>query len=289
MLYVVGAYLMWGFFPAYFPLLLPASPLEILAHRVLWSAVLMVAVLTASRGWGELARADRRTWARLAAAGVLVTANWGIYVLAVNSSQVASAALGYFINPLVSVLLGLVILRESLTRGQVTSVAVAGVGVAWLTFQAGEPPLVALGLAFTFGFYGLIKKRVSLSATASLTAETLVMTPVALAYLLWLGPENTFATEGNSHTVLLMLAGVITALPLFCFGKGAKELPLSTIGMLQYMTPVMQLLWALLVTRETLSAPEWVGYVVILVAVAIFLTDLIRRRRRVPRPARARL
>lgn len=281
MLHTVLAYLLWGLFPAFFPLLLPASPLEIIAHRVIWTAVLMVLVILCNGAWRELRDASATTWGYLALAGVLITANWGIYVLAVNTGHVADAALGYFINPLLSILLGTLVLRETLRKRQIRAIAVAGVGVVVLIFLAGQPPVMALGMALTFAFYGLIKKRVTVSATASVAAETLVVAPAGVAYLIWLSgrDESTFFTEGPSHAGMLMLAGVVTALPLLFYGSGAKQLPLTTIGMLQYITPTMQMLWALFVTQEYLSPARWLGYVIIWIAVAIYVSDLLAQRR----------
>lgn len=282
MVYGLLAYLLWGLFPAFFPLLLPAGPVEILAHRVLWTAVIMAAALTALRGWGELRRASGRTWLQLIAAGALISTNWGIYVLAVNSNHVADAALGYFINPLLSVLLAVLFLRERLNRFQLTAVAVAAAGVIQLTFLSGQAPVMAIGMALSFGFYGLVKKQVKVSAAASLTAETLVVAPLALGFLLWLEStgRGTFFTEGPGHAALLVVAGLITTLPLLLFGKAAKQLPLSTIGMIQYLTPTMQMLWALFVTQEYLSPARWAGFIIIWIAVAIYLFDLTRRASR---------
>ena len=281
MLNTVLAYLLWGFFPAFFPLLLPASPLEIIAHRVIWTAVLMVLVILINGAWRELRDASAKTWGYLALAGVLITANWGIYVLAVNTDHVADAALGYFINPLLSVLLATLVLRETLRKRQVRAIAVAGVGVVVLIFLAGQPQVMALGMALTFAFYGLIKKQITVSATASVAAETLVVAPAGVAYLIWLSgrDESTFLTEGPTHAGMLMLAGVVTALPLLFYGSGAKQLPLTTIGMLQYITPTMQMLWALFVTQEYLSPARWLGYIIIWIAVAIYLSDLLAQRR----------
>ena len=288
MLNTVLAYLLWGFFPAFFPLLLPASPLEIIAHRVIWTAVLMVLVILINGAWRELRDASAKTWFYLALAGVLITANWGIYVLAVNTDHVADAALGYFINPLLSVLLATLVLRETLRKRQVRAIAVAGIGVVVLIFLAGQPPVMALGMALTFAFYGLIKKQISVSATASVAAETLVVAPAGVAYLVWLSSrgESTFLSEGPAHTGMLVLAGVVTALPLLFYGSGAKQLPLTTIGMLQYITPTMQMLWALFITQEYLSPARWLGYIIIWVAVAIYLSDLLAQRRG-KRPAAA--
>ncbi|WP_394284198.1 EamA family transporter RarD, partial [Corynebacterium sp.] len=250
-------------------------------RRVIWTAVLMVVVILVNGAWRELRDASAKTWAYLALAGVLITANWGIYVLAVNTDHVADAALGYFINPLLSVLLATLVLRETLRKRQVQAIAVAAVGVVVLIFLAGQPPVMALGMALTFAFYGLIKKQISVSATASVAAETLVVAPAGVAYLVWLSSrgESTFLSEGPAHAGMLMLAGVVTALPLLFYGSGAKQLPLTTIGMLQYITPTMQMLWALFITQEYLSPARWLGYVIIWVAVAIYVSDLLVQRR----------
>ena len=184
MLYTLAAYIMWGFFPAFFPLLLPASPLEILAHRVLWTAVLVTGFLLLGGRWREMARMDKRTWGWLAAAGVFITVNWGTYVVAINSNHVADAALGYFINPLVSVALGMVFLKERLRPWQAGAVGVAAIAVLYLTFFTGQAPYISLLLAFSFGFYGLLKKQVRVSSAVSVAAEALVMSPLAVGYIL---------------------------------------------------------------------------------------------------------
>ncbi|GAB2504110.1 EamA-like transporter family protein [Corynebacterium atrinae] len=282
MIYGLVAYLLWGLFPAFFPLLLPAGPVEILAHRIVWTAVIMTVVLTALKGWDALRRASRSTWLLLVLAGLLISVNWGIYVVAVNSDHVADAALGYFINPLVSVLLGVVFLGERLSRLQTVSVAIAAVGVIQLTFLSGQAPILALGLAFSFGFYGLVKKQVQVPPTASLTAESLVMAPLAIGYLVWLSAvgRSTFVGEGPSHTALLIISGVVTTVPLLLFGMASKRIPLATLGMIQYLTPTMQMLWALFVTHELLSTGRWIGFIIIWCAVAIYLIDLARKARR---------
>ncbi|RNE49471.1 EamA family transporter RarD [Corynebacterium alimapuense] len=282
MIYGVLAYLLWGLFPAFFPLLLPAGPLEILAHRILWTAVLMSVVLAAIKGWGQLRNASRGTWALLITAGLLISANWGIYVLAVNSDHVADAALGYFINPLLSILLAVVFLGERLNRMQLLAVGIAAIGVIQLTFLSGQAPVMALGMALSFGFYGLVKKRVKVSAAASLTAETLAVAPLALIYLIWLEStgQGTFFTEGPTHMALLVVSGAVTTIPLLLFGMAAKRLPLATIGMIQYLTPTLQMLWALFVTQEQLSPARWAGFIIIWVAVTIYLVDIARRRNR---------
>ncbi|WP_257158520.1 EamA family transporter RarD [Corynebacterium cystitidis] len=293
MIYGLFAYLTWGLFPAFFPLLKPAGPVEILAHRVVWTAVLMVIVLTITRRWGELRTAGRRQWLLIVLAGALITTNWGVYVLAVNSGNVADAALGYFINPLFSVLLGVIFLRERLRTLQVVAVGIAAVGVIWLLVFSEQPPIMALGMTVTFGLYGLAKKRITVSSQASLAGETLAMLPVAAVFLVWLEAtgRGTMFTEGPVHTGLLIASGLVTAIPLLLYGAGAKHLTLTTLGMLQYITPTMQMLWALFVTQEYLSVTRWGGFLIIWLAVAIYLWDILRfgrqRRalRRSPKPA----
>ncbi|MDU3175855.1 MAG: EamA family transporter RarD, partial [Corynebacterium striatum] len=179
MIYTIAAYLMWGFFPAFFPLLLPASPLEILAHRIVWTAMLVTGFLFFTGGWRELRAFSARTWGWMLACGVAITANWGTYVIAINSGHVADAALGYFINPLVSVALGIIFLKETLNKAQAASVGVAFIAVIWLTFMTGQAPYISLALAFSFGIYGLMKKRIHVSSTGSVAAETIAMLPVA--------------------------------------------------------------------------------------------------------------
>lgn len=279
--YAIGAYLLWGVFPAFFPLLLPATPLEILAHRIVWTAILIIIYLFFTGAWRELTRLSKRTWLWLTAASVAITINWGTYVVAVNSGHVADAALGYFINPLVSVALGVLVLKEQLRKLQISAVGVAAVAVIWLTFMTGEGPWISLMLAASFGIYGLLKKQVQVSSAGSVAAETLVMSPVALICLGYLSAngESTFLSEGPSHTALLIISGLVTALPLILFAQGAKMLPLATIGMLQYMTPTMQLLWAVFVTQEHMSTERWIGFVIIWFAVALYMIDLVRIRR----------
>ncbi len=283
------AYLLWGAFPLYFPLLQPAGPVEILAHRFVWTLAVMAVILLALRKWRELREASPRTWGIVAAAAAFIAVNWGVYVYAVNSGHIAEAALGYFINPLVSVLLGVIFLKERLTFLQKWSVGIAAVAVIVLTIGVGRPPVLALLLAFSFGFYGLLKKRVSLSATASLTAESLIMAPLAIAYLVYLGERGTgtFTAEGTGHALLLASSGLATALPLLLFGVGAKKIPLSTIGLMQYITPMMQMSIAIFIAGEQLEPARWLGYVIIWVAVAVFVTDLLLRHRRNRRRRRA--
>lgn len=283
MLNVFGAYALWGLFPLYFPLLRPAAPVEILAHRFLWTFVLMAVLVALTGTWRELRAASARTWVTLFAASAFIAVNWGVYVYTINTGHVAEAALGYFINPLVSVVLGVIFLRERLNRPLAAAVGLAVVAVAVMTADLGRPPALGLALAFSFGFYGLLKKRVRLSSAASLTAESMIMTPLAAGYLLWLAGTgaSTFTAHGPGHALLLLSAGVATGVPLLLFGRGTKQVPLITVGMLQYLTPMIQMLIAVFVRHEEISAGRWVGFGIIWVAVAISIADgLIRIRAR---------
>lgn len=283
MLYAILAYLLWGAFPAFFPLLEPASPMEILAHRIIWTAVFLAGLITVTRKWSELRKADRTQWLLIASAAVLIAANWGVYILAVNSGHVNEAALGYFINPLVAVALGVVFYSERLSFLQKISIGLAAGAVVLLMVLGGQPPVLGLVLAFTFGFYGLIKKRVLLSSIASLTAETFVLLPVALGYVL-LTP-STFSSHGPGHAALMVSTGIVTAVPLLLFGKAAKLVPLSAIGMVQYLTPSMQMLWAVFVVHEHISHARWVGFCIIWTAVVFYLVDSSIRTPRRPQDA----
>lgn len=284
------AYGMWGMFPAFFPLLKPAQPLEILSHRFLWTFVFMGIVLALIRSLKKLKTLTAKEWILVTVAAVVISVNWGVYVYAVNNDHVADAALGYFINPLVSVMLGVVVLKESLRRLQIVSVGLAVVAVLIMTLMLGNPPWISLLLAFSFGIYGLVKKQVTLSPQISLMAETMVLAPVGLAYVIWLQTQgsNTFVQDGPSHAVLLMLAGVVTALPLLCFARAAHEMTLTSLGMIQYITPMLQIVWAVFVTHEFIETGRWVGFCFIWVALAIFVFDLAMnaRRNRAARAAR---
>jgi chloramphenicol-sensitive protein RarD len=295
----IACYAMWGFFPAFFPLLEPAAPMEILAHRFVWTLVFVILVLAAvgrSHGGGFrwLRTVGAGQWCRITAAAAAIGLNWGLYIYAVNNGHVADAALGYFINPLVSVVLGVLVLHERLRRLQWTAVVVAAVAVLVLTVALGQPPLLSLTLALSFGLYGLLKKKVTLPPLQSLAAETVVLAPIGLAYLVWLHTQGQDTAlqggHGAGHVLLLATAGVVTALPLLCFARAAHELPLTTLGMLQYLTPVLQMLWAVFVAGEHIESARWVGFALIWVSVAVFAADSLvnsPRRSRLSRPGSA--
>ncbi len=284
----VGAYAMWGLFPAFFPLLKPAGAVEVLAHRIIWSFVLMIVVVTVVRRLGDLRRIRGRTWLLLTAAAALISVNWLIYVYAVNNGHVVDAALGYFINPLVSIALGVLIFRERLNRWQLGALAIAFAAVVILTVDVGSPPVVGLGLALSFGLYGAVKKLVPTDPRVSVGVEAGLATPFAVAYVLIAQGTGhaTFADHGPRHAALMVLAGVLTALPLLLFAAAAQRLPLVTLGLLFYLTPTMQLSWGVLVGHEPMPPARWLGFGLIWTALLVFSVDAVRRARTDRRPPR---
>ncbi|WP_018330829.1 EamA family transporter RarD [Actinomycetospora chiangmaiensis] len=286
----LGAYVLWGTFPAFWPLLAPAGSVEILAHRIAWTLVGMLVVLTAVRGWSQLRGQTTRTWLTITLASVLITVNWGVYIWGVTHGRVVESALGYYVNPLVSVVLAVVILGERLRRVQWVAVGIATVAVAVLWAGTGALPWVALVLAGSFGFYGLLKKRVPLGPVAGLTAEGFLLGPIAIGYLVWLQVVGigTFG-QGTAHTLLLVAAGPVTALPLLLFAFGAKRLPLATLGLLQYVNPTLQFVWGVFVDHEPMPPARWVGFVLVWLALLVFAVDgWTASRRRAAGPVGAR-
>ena len=278
------AWTMWGFFPLYWPLLEPAGAVEILAHRIFWSLIVMLAVVLVMRKRAALLAtfANRRTRWLLALAAVLITVNWGTYIYGVNSHHVVETSLGYFINPLVSVLLGVVVLGERLRRLQWAALALAGIAVLALTVEYGRPPWISLVLAFSFGSYGLAKKKANAGAVESLVLETALIAPVALGYIVFLMATgaSTFGREGTGHVVLLVGTGVVTVIPLLCFGGAATRIPLSTLGLMQYVTPTVQFLLGIFFFHEPMPAMRWVGFSLIWLALVLFTIESLRSRRR---------
>ena len=281
-LYGAAAYLLWGLFPLYWPLLEPAGAVEILAHRVAWSLVTMLVVVVATRRVPQLRALLRRHRARnlLTVAAVVIAVNWGTYIWGVNNHRVVETSLGYFINPLVTVLMGVVILRERLRRWQWVALGIATLAVIGLTIDYGHPPWVALTLAFSFGTYGLAKKQAGVEAVESLTFETFVLVPVAVGYLLWLGGDNTIGDHGLGHALLLASTGVVTAIPLLCFGAAAIRVPMTTLGLLQYLAPILQFLLGVTVLGEHMSLVRWAGFGLVWIALVVFTVDAGGYRRR---------
>ena len=280
----VSAYLLWGAFPLYWPLLEPAGAVEILAHRVAWSLVTMLALVVAVRRTGRLREmlADRRTRRILTVAAGVIAVNWGTYIWGVNNEHVVETSLGYFINPLVTVLMGVVILGERLRTLQWVALGIAALAVVGLTVEYGRPPWVALALAFSFGTYGLAKKKANAGAVESLTFETMVLAPVAVGYvgfLMWTGASEV-GPNGAGHVVLIALTGVVTAIPLICFGAAATRVSLTTIGLLQYLAPTIQVALGVLLFGEPMPAMRWVGFGLVWVALVIFTVESYNHRRR---------
>ncbi|MDL9936334.1 EamA family transporter RarD [Gordonia sp. ABSL1-1] len=274
-----GAYVTWGLFPLFFTLVERSGALEVLAYRVIWMLVVMIVVLAALGELGTLRSISARSWGIVTAASTLICVNWGVYIYAVTSGNVVEAALGYYINPLVSVLLGVLVFGERLSRPTIAALALATAAVVVITIDYGRPPVIALLLAFTFGTYGLCKKVIDLRPRTSLTAEGIVAAPVAIIYVIVLAAVSTttFTTSGIGYTLLLMAAGPLTAIPLLLFGVAAQRIPLSMLGLLQYVTPTLQMLLGVLVLGETVSAARWIGFALIWTALVIFTVDLQRR------------
>ncbi|NRQ32556.1 EamA family transporter RarD [Nonomuraea sp. NN258] len=282
-LFGIAAYTMWGLFPLYWPLLKPSGAVEILAHRMVWSLVAVVAVLAVRRHWSwfrALLKQPKKL-ALLTLAAVVITVNWGTYIYAVNTGHVVESALGYFINPLVSVLFGVVLLRERLRTLQWVAVGFGALAVLVLTLDYGRLPWIALVLAVSFGVYGLVKKKANVGAAESLTVETLVLLAPALAYLVYLesSGQATFGHSTPTHALLLAGAGVITAVPLMFFGASAIRVPLSTIGLLQYIAPILQFMCGVLIAKETMPSSRWIGFSIVWLALAIFTYDSLRTAR----------
>lgn len=279
-----AAYLLWGVFPAFFHLLASTPAVEVLAHRVLWTLVLMAVILAVVRGWGALRTLPPRGWLMITAAAVLIAVNWGLFIHATGVDRIVEVALGYFIGPLVSVLLGVLVLRERLRRLQWIAVGIATVAVLVIAVGDGRIPWIGLGLAVSFALYGLIKKTVPLPATASLTAEGVVLAPVAAVYLvaLQVAGGGNLVGHGAGHVALLVLTGPVTAVPLLLFGAAARRIPLSTLGTLQYIAPSLQFVLGVAVYGEVMPVERWVGFGLVWVALVIFTVDLVRSR---PRPS----
>ncbi|MEV5908161.1 EamA family transporter RarD [Streptomyces chartreusis] len=279
-----AAYGIWGLFPLFWPLLEPAGSVEILAHRMAWSLVFVTAVLLVVRRWawaGELIRQPRRL-ALVAVAAAVITVNWGVYIWSVNSGHVVEASLGYFINPLVTIAMGVLLLKERLRPVQWAAVGVGLSAVIVLTVGYGRPPWISLVLAFSFATYGLVKKKVNLGGVESLAAETAIQFLPALGYLAWLTAQgkSTFTTEGFGHASLLAAAGAVTALPLVFFGAAAIRVPLSTLGLLQYLAPVFQFLIGVVYFHEAMPAERWAGFALVWLALTLLTADAWRAARR---------
>jgi chloramphenicol-sensitive protein RarD len=286
--YGIAAYALWGAFPLYWPLLEPAGAIEILTQRMLWSLVVVGVLLRVTHGWARVrdilaVPAQRR---RLGAAAMFVSVNWGVYIWGVNAGHVVETSLGYFINPLFTILLGVVLLGERLRRVQWVAVGIGAAAIIVLAVDYGRPPWIALILAFSFGMYGYLKKRVSVGTVESLAIETgfmAVPAAVTIAVLSMLG-DATFADHGAGHASLLAATGLVTAVPLLLFGAAARRLPLTTLGLIQYLAPVLQFAVGVGIRHEPLPAARLAGFALVWLALVILAVEGLTRTR-ATRPA----
>lgn len=286
LLFGIGAYGIWGMLPLFFIILLPAGAVEIVANRIVWSLAFCALLLTVNRSWPAMAAAlrDIRILSTLALAAALIAANWLIYTWSVTNGHAIEASLGYFINPLLSVLLGVIILREKLRALQWTAVGIGAAAVVVLAFAYGQLPWESLGLALSFGLYGFVKKRVGprVDAITSLSVETAVLAPIAGAVMIYLAATGaaTLGSEGAGHFWLMASSGIVTAVPLVLFGAAARRLPLTSIGLLQFMTPILQFILATTVLHEHMPLERWAGFALVWVALLVLTVDMLRAYRR---------
>ncbi|NHZ78086.1 EamA family transporter RarD [Massilia sp. CCM 8695] len=278
------AFLCWGLFPLYFHALKEVPPAQIMGHRVLWSLMFLVIVLSFRQQWKWLGalRQQPRVVASFALSALLLSFNWLLYIWAVNSGHVIEASLGYFINPLFNVMLGYLVLKERLRIGQWTAIALAACGVLWLTWQAGRMPWIALLLAASFGGYGLLRKTASLGALEGLSFETMLLFPFALGFVVWLtmSGDNAFLNSpSNSTRWLLIASGPITAIPLLLFASGARKIPLSVLGLLQYIGPTIQLSLGIYLFHEAFTQERMIGFAIIWGALALYAAEGLLKRK----------
>ncbi|MGK8559218.1 EamA family transporter RarD [Nocardia gipuzkoensis] len=277
-----GAFFLWGLFPAFFGLLAFAGAGEVVAQRIVWTLVVVLVVLAAGRRLRELRGIGARTWRLAAVASAAIALNWGVYVYGVTSGHIVECALGYFINPLVTVAFGVVIFRERLTGPQWAALGLGAAAVAVLTVDYGRPPIIALTLACSFATYGLVKKVIPLDALRGIAAEGMVAAPFALAFAIGLAVtgRSEFASSPG-HLALMIATGPVTLVPLLLFAVAAQRVALSTMGLLQYLTPALQMTWGVAVAHEPMPASRWAGFALIWAALAIFTTEALLRSRRV--------
>ncbi|HWU27535.1 MAG TPA: EamA family transporter RarD [Microbacterium sp.] len=295
-LYTIGAYLLWGVFPLYFLLLDPTGPFEVVAWRLLLTLVFCILLLAVTRGWEKL----RIIWRQpkllvlTALAGALIYINWQVFVIAAMSGHVVETSLGYFINPIFTVLLGVLVLHERIRMAQWVAIGIAAVAVGVIIVAYGSFPWIALSLTASFGLYGLVKKKIgpSVDAVSGLTLESFWMIPIAAVILVVVAQDGhgiTMGTVSPLHTVLLSCAGIATAVPLLLFAAGTRRVDLSLIGMIQFITPIMQFLLGWAVLREPMPAERWIGFILVWIAIAVFVVDLLVQKGRGRREAAAEL
>ena len=278
----VAGYLFWGMFPLYFALLDSVSPIEIVAHRIIWSLIVVLLVLIVGKQWRAFTSAfSRRNVIILGSAAIFLSINWLVYVYAVTTNQVVQASLGYFVNPLISVAMGVLILKEKLRKTQWIAVGIAIVAVAVLTIASGSLPWIALTLGLSFATYGLLKKFANLPSLHSLGIETAVLVPIAMVILgiAIVNGSESFVLDGPKITFLLIMLGPVTAIPLLAFGGASTRIPLSTLGVLQYITPIAQFFLGVFVFQEIMSTGRWIGFTLVWISLVIFTVDMYRHTR----------
>jgi len=282
LIFGVSAYVLWGLFPLYWPLLEPAGAFEIVGHRAVWSLVFCVIALTLTKAIKPaIATMKRpRVFIKLFAATALISINWIVYIWATNNGHVVEASLGYYINPIIIIAIGVLLLKERMRKLQWASVSIAAFGVLVLTIDYGRLPWIALALALSWGTYGFIKKQLGLGALEGLGIETAISAPFYLAYLAWIG------SQGDGHftyqpglTLLLIGSGVVTAIPLLLFNGAGNRLPYTIIGLLQFITPTLQFSIGVWVRHEEMSQARWAGFLIIWTALVVLATDLVRSSR----------
>ena len=295
-LYTIGAYLLWGVFPLYFLLLEPTGPFEVVAWRLLLTLVFCILLLAVTRGWEKLRVIWRqpKLLALTALAGALIYINWQVFVIAAMSGHVVETSLGYFINPIFTVLLGVLVLHERIRMAQWVAIGIAAVAVGVIIVAYGAFPWIALSLTASFGLYGLVKKKIgpSVDAVSGLTLESFWMIPIAAVILIVVAQDGhgiTMGTVSPLHTVLLSCAGIATAVPLLLFAAGTRRVDLSLIGMIQFITPIMQFLLGWAVLGEPMPAERWIGFILVWIAIAVFVVDLLVQKGRGRREAAAEL
>lgn len=279
--FALAAYLLWGFLPLFMKQLAHIPPVEVVAHRVIWSVPIALVVMALAGQLKDVALVLRhkRYLAYGALTATLISVNWGLYVWAIGTGHALQAALGYYINPLFSIFLGTVLLGERMNRAQQAAVALAALAVAVLTWETGELPLVALGLTVTWGFYAYFKRALPIGANQGFMLEILMILPFAIGYALWAGDTGHFATTGWTDTILLMCCGLVTAVPMMLYAHGAKGLTLSTIGIMQYSAPTMVFLTATFVFHEPLGRPQIIAFVMIWAALALYTGSMLAKAR----------
>lgn len=273
-IYAIAAYALWGILPVYWKLINSVASLEILSNRIVWAFVFTIFIIAVTKQWNELKRItkDKRQIFFIFIASILIAINWGLYIWAVNSDKIVDASLGYYINPLLAVMLGVLIFKEKLSYWAGAALTVATIGVIIKTMQYGKIPWISLGLAVSFGLYGAVKKLVKTTSIVGLTLETAMLTPVAAIYIILrhVNGFGAFETEGTLTLLLLIGAGVVTAIPLLLFTSGAKRLPLSLLGFTQYLSPTISLLIGVLVYHENFTTIDMIAFCFIWSALAIY-------------------